>query len=91
MLKQLHDGVRTILTRKNDLSEYGSKRDMRIYQQETSKDIKLCVEQFLEREALSVTNIFEGTLDISDIKPNRNLSIINHYRKTGGIKLSVKT
>lgn len=36
-------------------------------------------------------NIFEDVLDTNDVKPNENVSIINHYRKMVGIKLSIKT
>jgi len=89
-LRDIKSGIDKIFSESNgQITDY-SERNIKKYRQQTSKSIKNCIKQLSKKAAINVVSIFEDTLDMSDVKCDENISIINHYRKMGGIKLSVK-
>ncbi len=90
-LQKLDSAVQQIFAANNEASTYRLSENLNNYQTQTSENIKHQVATFLEEEGVNATNIFEGLIDIENIAPNKNLSTINHYRKTGGFSLSIAT
>lgn len=83
--------INKIFLKNNEQITDFSERNIKKYRQQTCEDIKSSIEQISKKEGVNMINIFEDVLDMNDVKSNENVSIINHYRKMVGIKLSIKT
>lgn len=90
-LRQLKDGIDEVFSNNNKQITDFSEKNIRQYRQQISENIKSSIEQLSKKEAVDMINVFEDMLDMNDVKCDENLSIINHYRKMGGIKLYIKT
>lgn len=90
-LRKLNPAVQQIFAADDEASTYRLSQNLKQYQAQTSENIKHQVAMLLEEEGIKATNIFEGLIDIDNIAPDKNLSTINHYRKTGGFRLSIAT
>lgn len=90
-LRKLDADVQRIFATNKEASTYRSSKNLNKDIAQTSENIKHHVATFLEEEGVNATNIFEGLIDVENIAPNKNLSTINHYRKTGGFSLSIAT